>query len=130
MSSFGAQVLRLMRANKPYVVDDVDNDPQVTEEDLAAYRQTAIQAVICVPLHKNGRFAACMAVHQKQPRRWTAEKGARLPAIALTAYAGLEDRVRALKAGFQTHIPKPVEPAELLAVVVSLINGFGKDYVG
>jgi PAS domain S-box-containing protein len=74
MESFGAEVLRLMRENKPYVVHDVDNDPQVSEDDLAAYRQTEIQAVICVPLHKNGRFAACMAVHQKEPRRWTNEE--------------------------------------------------------
>lgn len=74
MASFGAEALRLMRENKPYVVDDVDNDEQVTEEDLTAYRQTAIQAVICVPLHKNGRFAGCMAVHQRVPRHWTPEE--------------------------------------------------------
>jgi PAS domain S-box-containing protein len=74
MSDFGAEVLRLMRENKPYVVNDVDNDPQVAKPDLAAYRQTGIQAVICVPLHKNGRFAACMAVHQKVPRQWTTEE--------------------------------------------------------
>ena len=74
MASFGREVLRLMRENKPYVVADVDHDPQVTAEDLAAYRQTAIRAVICVPLHKNGRFAACMAVHQREPRRWTEEE--------------------------------------------------------
>jgi len=42
------------------------------------------------------------------------------PAAALTAYAGTEDRMRALKAGFQMHIPKPVQPAELIAVVSSL----------
>jgi signal transduction histidine kinase/ActR/RegA family two-component response regulator len=74
MSQFGAEVLRLMRANKPYVVDDVDADERVTEADLTAYRQTSIQAVICVPLHKNNRFSACMAVHQKTPRRWLPEE--------------------------------------------------------
>ena len=74
MASFGANILRLMRENKPYVVHDVDHDEQVTGEDLAAYRQTAIRAVICVPLHKNGRFAACMAVHQREPRQWTPEE--------------------------------------------------------
>ncbi|HZS08495.1 MAG TPA: response regulator [Blastocatellia bacterium] len=42
------------------------------------------------------------------------------PAIALTAYTRVEDRLRVLGAGFQMHIPKPVEPAELLAVVASL----------
>ena len=44
----------------------------------------------------------------------------RLPAVALTAYARAEDRVKALIAGFQTHVPKPVEPAELVTVIASL----------
>jgi PAS domain S-box-containing protein len=74
MSDFGAEVLRLMRANQPYVVHDVNTDARVTEADLTAYRMTAIQAVICVPLHKNNRFSACMAVHQKTPRRWLPEE--------------------------------------------------------
>jgi signal transduction histidine kinase/CheY-like chemotaxis protein len=43
-----------------------------------------------------------------------------IPAIALTAYTRIEDRMQALSAGFQTHVPKPVEPAELAAVIVSL----------
>ena len=43
-------------------------------------------------------------------------------AVALTAYARLEDRTEAIRAGFQNHLPKPVEPAELLAVVYSLAN--------
>ena len=44
----------------------------------------------------------------------------RLPAVALTAYARTEDRVKALIAGFHTHVPKPVEPAELVTVIASL----------
>jgi CheY-like chemotaxis protein len=44
----------------------------------------------------------------------------RVPAVALTAYARTEDRVKALLAGFQTHVPKPVEPAELVTVIASL----------
>ena len=43
-----------------------------------------------------------------------------LPAAAFTAYATATDRARALLAGFQAHIPKPVEPAELAAVVAAL----------
>lgn len=60
----------------------------------------------------------------KKIRARPADKGGRIPAIALTAYARVEDRVRALTAGFQIHIPKPVEPVELIAVVASLANGF------
>jgi PAS domain S-box-containing protein len=46
--------------------------------------------------------------------------GQRLPAVALTAYARTEDRMRALAAGFQMHVAKPVEPQELLMVVANL----------
>jgi DNA-binding response OmpR family regulator len=44
------------------------------------------------------------------------------PAVALTAYGRTEDRIKALMAGFQTHIVKPVDPAELAAVITSLIR--------
>ncbi|HVG39125.1 MAG TPA: ATP-binding protein [Pyrinomonadaceae bacterium] len=53
-------------------------------------------------------------------RAFEAEHGGRIPAAALTAYARTEDRVRALSAGFQIHVPKPVEPNELVTVVASL----------
>jgi len=42
------------------------------------------------------------------------------PAVALTAYASREDRVRLLSAGFQAHVAKPVDPDELVAVVASV----------
>jgi signal transduction histidine kinase len=45
---------------------------------------------------------------------------ARIPAIALTAFARSEDRTRALRAGFMVHLAKPVEPAELVATVASV----------
>jgi PAS domain S-box-containing protein len=57
-----------------------------------------------------------------QVRALPAEGGGRTPAVALTAYATAHDRVQALRAGFQTHIPKPVQPAELAAVVASLCS--------
>jgi signal transduction histidine kinase/ActR/RegA family two-component response regulator len=44
----------------------------------------------------------------------------RIPAIALTAYARVEDRVKLLSAGFQLHVAKPLEPAELVAAVGTL----------
>jgi PAS domain S-box-containing protein len=50
------------------------------------------------------------------------ESGGRIPAIALTAYARVEDRMQALRAGYQMHVPKPVEMAELVAVAASLVQ--------
>jgi CheY-like chemotaxis protein/anti-sigma regulatory factor (Ser/Thr protein kinase) len=48
------------------------------------------------------------------------EQGGQVPAIALTAFARSEDRLRALEAGFSAHISKPVEPSELIATVASV----------
>jgi CheY-like chemotaxis protein len=39
--------------------------------------------------------------------------GVRIPAIALTAHASADDRTKALRAGYQAHVAKPVEPREL-----------------
>ena len=47
-------------------------------------------------------------------------QGGRVPAIALTAYGRREDRLRAIAAGYSMHVPKPVDPAELLTLVASL----------
>jgi PAS domain S-box-containing protein len=49
-------------------------------------------------------------------------EGQRVPAVALTALARTEDRTRALRAGFQMHVAKPVDAAELIAVVRNLAN--------
>ena len=46
----------------------------------------------------------------------SADHTARIPAVALTAYAKAEDRVRALASGYQVHLSKPVEPAEFILV--------------
>jgi signal transduction histidine kinase/CheY-like chemotaxis protein len=53
-------------------------------------------------------------------RSLSREEGGSIPAIALTAYATDEDRRRVLDAGFREHLPKPVEPAELIALIASL----------
>ena len=47
-------------------------------------------------------------------------QGIAIPAVALTAFARTEDRVRSINAGFQAHLAKPIEPAELLALVASM----------
>ena len=50
----------------------------------------------------------------------SADNATRVPALALTAYAKAEDRVRALAGGYQVHLAKPVEPAEFVLVVANL----------
>ncbi|HWQ32109.1 MAG TPA: PAS domain S-box protein [Blastocatellia bacterium] len=56
----------------------------------------------------------------REVRALAPDRGGRIPAIALTAYARVEDRLRALATGFQMHVSKPVEPAELLTITASL----------
>jgi signal transduction histidine kinase/ActR/RegA family two-component response regulator len=56
----------------------------------------------------------------RQIRRREAEYGGFLPVIALTGYARAEDRHRIIAAGFQAHVTKPVDPAELTAAVAAV----------
>lgn len=58
----------------------------------------------------------------KRVRALPAEEGRHTPALALTAHARAEDRVRALSVGFQMHASKPIDPVELLIVTASLLN--------
>lgn len=53
-------------------------------------------------------------------RRLPPQEGGLVPAIALTAYAAPRDRLAALSAGFQTHLPKPVQPEQLVAAVADI----------
>jgi len=65
-------------------------------------------------------YALMRAIRERTP-----ERGGLVPAAALTAYARAEDRLRALRAGYQVHLAKPIEPAELAAVVASLAGPRG-----
>jgi len=58
-------------------------------------------------------------------RKLPATEGGRTPAIALTAFARSEDRTRAMMAGYQVHLSKPVEAQELVATVGSLTGRTG-----
>lgn len=55
----------------------------------------------------------------EQIRKMNVNDGGGIPAVALTAFARSEDRTRALRAGYQTHLSKPVESTELVATVAS-----------
>jgi hypothetical protein len=55
-------------------------------------------------------------------RQLPPESGGGTPAVALTAFAKTEDRIRALSSGFQMHVPKPIDPAELATVLASVVR--------
>jgi PAS domain S-box-containing protein len=56
----------------------------------------------------------------RRVRALTPEQGGQIPAAALTAYVRQEDRIQALSAGFQMHVPKPIDPIQLIKVVANL----------
>jgi signal transduction histidine kinase/PAS domain-containing protein len=93
-TDFGQSVQDLMVRNCPYVNHDVDTDPVTAGTDLSAYRLTRIQAVICVPLHKDGRFVAAMAVHQATARRWSDDEIELVRTVVDRCWDSLE-RIRA-----------------------------------
>jgi PAS domain S-box-containing protein len=87
-----------------------------TSEGLKAlerWRPNALVSDLAMPNQDGYEFIG-------QVRSRDAEHGGNIPAVALSAYTRVEDRIRALAAGFQMHVPKPVDPKELVAVVASL----------
>jgi len=60
-------------------------------------------------------------------RQLSADEGGRTPAIALTAFARSQDRTMAMRAGYQVHVAKPIEPHELLVTVASLAGRMQHD---
>src|SRR5262249_54945020 len=64
----------------------------------------------------------CSLIHQIRALDGNDARAARLPAIALTAYARTEDRRKALAAGFDAYVSKPVESRELLAAIIRLVR--------
>jgi len=93
---FGEECLRLMRAGQPYIVSDAEADPR-TAAVRDSYRATLIRSVICVPLHKAGRFVAAMAVHQKTVREWQPSDVELVVAVANRCWESIE-RARIIRA--------------------------------
>ncbi|HJP94685.1 MAG TPA: PAS domain S-box protein [Pyrinomonadaceae bacterium] len=58
----------------------------------------------------------------KTIRQLPAERGGDIPAIALTGYVRVEDRMRALEAGYQIFVPKPIEATELCTIIATLVD--------
>lgn len=58
----------------------------------------------------------------KKLRKLRLKVARQVPAIALTAYATREDKARALEAGFQVHVPKPIEPSALIRSIATIMG--------
>jgi light-regulated signal transduction histidine kinase (bacteriophytochrome)/ActR/RegA family two-component response regulator len=89
------------------------------DQALEAYREGDFDAIVSdvgMPTVDGYEFIRRLRAFESSAGR------PRRPAVALTAYARPEDRRRALVSGFQSHVAKPVEPAEVTAVVASLVG--------
>jgi signal transduction histidine kinase/ActR/RegA family two-component response regulator len=90
-------------------------------EGLATLREWRPNAIVCdIGMPGEDGYALIARI-----RSLSGAEGGQTPAIALTAYARTEDRVRALAAGFQMHVAKPIEPAELVATIAALTGWSG-----
>ena len=77
----------------------------------------ALVSDLAMPEHDGYELIA--EIRQRGP-----ERGGNIPAVALTAYARVEDRIRALTAGFHMYLPKPVDSNELVTVVANLTHSY------
>jgi signal transduction histidine kinase/ActR/RegA family two-component response regulator len=80
---------------------------------IPAFQPDVIVSDIGMPIQDGYEFMRIMRA-----------QGLRTPAVALTAFARPEDRIRSIQAGYQMHLPKPVEPAELIAVIAGLAGRY------
>jgi signal transduction histidine kinase/ActR/RegA family two-component response regulator len=101
----GAEVLAVSSAAEALAALDADHEVSVMVSDIGMPEQDGYDLI-------------------RQMRALPGSAG-RVPAVALTALARSEDRRRALLAGYQTHVSKPVDPAELVAVIASLAGRTG-----
>jgi CheY-like chemotaxis protein len=82
-------------------------------EQLRSFRPNVLVSDIGMPITDGYQF-------MRDVRQLSEEEGGRVPAIALTAFARSEDRMRAMIAGYQVHVAKPIEPKELAVTIASL----------
>jgi PAS domain S-box-containing protein len=87
---------------------------------LLEWKPSVIVSDIGMPLEDGYTFIGRI-------RDLSPEQGGNIPAAALTAYVSERDKLQALAAGFQSHIPKPVEPIHLAETIAALAKDSGKN---
>ena len=108
------ELLRVILESRDMVVHDAGSVP----EALSLIEQTAVDVIVSdIGMPGEDGYALIRSV-----RALADKKVAGTPAIALTAFTRNEDRSRALLEGFNVHMGKPVEPAELLATLANLVQ--------
>lgn len=92
LASFGKQALTTLHAGLPLILED--NARQLAPEEAQAFLDMGLAATICMPLLKEGRLTALMAIHDRVPRRWTPHELSLLAEVTERSWAHIE-RARA-----------------------------------
>jgi signal transduction histidine kinase/PAS domain-containing protein len=93
---FGSRATSSMRMGRTLLINDVDRE-LAPGDGFEMFNQIGIKAIICCPLVRQGRLVAMMAVHQQQPRTWSADEVALVEAVVDRCWAHIE-RVRSTEA--------------------------------
>ena len=118
----------VLRGVKVLVVDDDADAREMIRHFLVSYEAVPVlagsadEALQLFEAFKPDVIVSDIGMPQQDGyifMRTLRNQGVKTPAIALTAFARADDRIRSIQAGFQTHVPKPFEPLELLALIAS-----------
>ncbi len=130
MDSFGLRNIARHRAGETIALDDLD---EYRREEPAAFRGSEIQAVVSVPLVRDGRFRATLFVSSRNPRRWTADEVALIESVAARIWdaierARAEDALRSLNISLEAEVERRTRERERhwrLAPVLMVIGRSG-----
>jgi signal transduction histidine kinase len=88
LADFGRLAVTNLSQGKPLIVND--NLAELAPEEAATFQSIGIAATICMPLVKNGRLTALMAIHDKAPRQWTASELSVISEVTQRSWAHIE----------------------------------------
>jgi PAS domain S-box-containing protein len=91
LAAFGKLAVKNLHAGLPLILHD--NRAQLPPEEAATFLNIGLGATICLPLVKEGRLTALMAIHDRVPRAWTAKELSTLTEVTERSWAHIE-RVR------------------------------------
>ncbi|MEY4952983.1 MAG: hypothetical protein RL299_1407 [Pseudomonadota bacterium] len=93
LADFGRKAVEELHAGRPLIIND--NRAELPPEEAAAFQAIGISSTICMPLIREGRLTALMAIHDKAPRVWTPDELALIGEVTERSWAYIE-RARAL----------------------------------
>jgi len=88
LADFGKLAVRELSAGRPLIIND--NATEIDPEEAATFQALGIAATICMPLVKNGKLTALMAIHDKDPHHWSDEELAVIREATERAWANVE----------------------------------------